>query len=445
MKIKLVEVSENYPKNIEPVTFYPGRVSLSSWRGCNLKCRYCVLQMDPVDSDPFSAQRVSSVTELLQAYDALCASQQAARAVKILVNDHTDPFLTPEITRDTLAIIRGLATRGIAVPVVITTKLHPGEGVARELAGYAKEINLSIFVSIADIGAHARVDLNNIDDRFEALRHFSERGLHANLYIKPIGPWTDIEALMGYMHRYSRYLSEVVISPLKGTAQDYQKFGIVDAQAGFQFGEEIETALITRLKDDFPSLKISRKRSCAINRHHQLNCSPPAFGNGKPEETGDLFVNALVTDNYCEIRPESEFMAKPDFMRSLVQVAGIFDDAGVAWTLIGSLQRALRTGALLSLVNDIDIAVVKEDFHAISEVFLGFGMRPEVTMGCGNGCSRGSLIKNEMPNVIEIDRYRCNLRLDLSGVSIDVTTKPEEVIARSGYMQILGRKVMVAI
>jgi hypothetical protein len=107
--IPLVEVTDDHPAVIQPVTVYPTRISLSSWRGCNLKCQYCVLQQDPLESDPFHAQRVSTVAELLAAYDSAVRGNADVSRLKITLNDHTDPFLKPEISADTLALVEALA------------------------------------------------------------------------------------------------------------------------------------------------------------------------------------------------------------------------------------------------------------------------------------------------------------------------------------------------
>ena len=425
--IPLVEITEQHPTTIEPVTLYPTRISLSTWRGCNLKCGYCVLQDDPVSADPFSAQRVASVDALLAAYDSMMRASPDAQQLKLTLNDHTDPFLTPAITQDTLALVAGLAARGVSAPVVITTKLNPGAAVVEQLAALAGNLRLSVFVSVADFSQHHRVELDNVPARFEALRLFASHGLHAVLYVKPVGPWTDVAGLTRYLAAYADCIDEVIMAPVKRdeAAGEYAR-----AAAQFAFGSEAEDAIVAAIHAVKPSIRVSRKRSCAINRRHRLACMPPLFGKQEAESGGDLFANAVSRDGYCELRPAATFAGRADLYLALSCMADLFAQLEVPWALIGSFERALgRDADELASVNDIDVAVRKQDLLRIHQHLVSLGVAPEVYMGCKDTCSLRGAAKTVVPEVISLDAYRYNLRIAVAGVQVDVTTKADGVIA----------------
>jgi hypothetical protein len=426
--IPLVEITDDHPAVIQPVTVYPTRISLSSWRGCNLKCQYCVLQQDPVAGDPFTAQRVSTVADLLDAYDRAVAEAADLSRLKITINDHTDPFLKPEISADTLAIVEALARRKVTAPVMITTKLNPGSAVIRKLAQIAGDLKLTMFVSVADFSEHNRVELDNVEDRFAAIREFAEHGLHTVLYLKPIGPWTDIRRMSEYLCRYQPWITEVIMAPLKG---DVSSCGLPSVPvADYDFGGEAENRIVEAIHAVNPAIKVSRKRSCAVNRQHQLACMPPLFGNQDSQPASDLFANAVSLKGYCEVRPAASFAGRPDLYLALSCVSELLEQLEVRWALIGSMQRAVDAkGTGLDAVNDIDIAVSKADFPRIHQRLKSQGLALEASMGCDGSCSIRGGAKSVLGEVIILDDYRYNIRLRVAGVMVDITTKERAVIA----------------
>ena len=441
--IPFVEVTETQPSAIEPVTVYPTRISLSSWRGCNLKCQYCVLQQDPVGGDPFTAQRVSTVADLLDAYDRAVAEAADLSRLKITINDHTDPFLKPEISADTLAIVEALALRKVMAPVMITTKLNPGTAVIRKLAQIAGGLKLTMFVSVADFSEHNRVELDNVEDRFAAIREFSEHGLHTVLYLKPIGPWTDIQRMTEYLSRYQPWITEVIMAPLKG---DVSSCGLPSVPvADYDFGGEAENRIVEAIHAVNPAIKVSRKRSCVVNRQHQLACMPPLFGNQDSQPASDLFANAVSLRGYCEVRPAASFAGRPDLYLALSCVSEMLEQLNMRWALIGSMQRAVdAAGNGLDAVNDIDIAVSKADFPRIHERLKSQGLAPDVYMGCKDSCSMHGAAKIVFSEVIEMDDYRYNIRIVVAGVTVDITTKDEGVIAGARRRGLAGCQVWAA-
>lgn len=447
--IPFVEVTESHPSAVQPVTVYPTRISLSSWRGCNLKCSYCVLQQDPVSGDPFKAERVSTLQELLAAYGKIVSEAPDFSRLKITINDHTDPFLTPEITTDTLDIVAALASQNIQAPVMITTKLNPGADVVQRLAQLSKQLKLTVFISIADFSEQARVELNNVKARFEALKEFSSSGVHTVLYIKPVGPWTDVASLTEYLSRYEDYVAEVIMAPLKGEGLSKALGVPLSVSDAYEFGGLAEDKVVQEIHAVSPAIKVSRKRSCAVNRRHQISCAPPLFGgsdsHSEETESSDLFANAVSLNGYCEVRPHSTFSGRPDLYLALSYIGNFLDQIDVRWAVIGSMQRAVDgAGDSFDKVNDVDIAVAKKDFALIHEHLKSHGFAPEVYMGCKGMCSNIGLVKTVFPDVIELEKYRSNIRIAVAGVSIDISTKDEGVIHSATERDLAGCKVLVA-
>lgn len=420
--IPFVEITEDKPSVIAPVTVYPTRISLSSWRGCNLKCSYCVLQSDPVDANPFSAQRVSSVAELLAGLDHALRENTDISTLKLTINDHTDPFLTPEIAEDTLAILEGLAARRVTAPIMITTKMPAGEKVIERLAILKDRLRMTVFVSIADFSTGERVELVDVGSRFEALKHFVCRGIHTVLYLKPIGPWTDIAVMTAYLQRYVGYVSEIIISPLKGQRSDYPHIPLDDI-ARYSFGGDVEDAVVNAILAVNPAIKVSRKRSCSVNRRNQLSCRPPLFGSSPANPAADLFANAVSTNGYCEVRPKAVLNGRPDLHLALSFIGAQLDKLGIRWALIGSMQRAIdaQTERMMA-VNDIDIAVPKADQDRLYHWLKNFGAAPKAFIGCGGSCSLRGKAMHLSPQVVDFDRYRSTLRIVVAGVFVDITS-----------------------
>lgn len=441
--IPLVEIAEDKPAETAAVTVYPTRISLSSWRGCNLKCRYCVLQMDPVSANPFSAKRIATVTDLMAALDRAIVESPDISKLKITINDHTDPFLVPEIAEDTIAIVRALTEREVSVPIIITTKMKPSASVIERLTELKDRLNISIFVSVSDFSKERSVESIDVESRFEALKSFVEAGFHAALYLKPIGPWTDINSLTEYLHRYESYVSEVIISPLKGGLSDYHDIP-VGYHDGYHFGGDIENSIIEAILSVNPSIRVSRKRSCAVNRRGALPCLPPLFGGGS-DQGGDLFVNAVSTDGYCEVRPKSSLSGRPDLHLALSFIADLFAKLEVSWALIGSMRNAIDDSFDRMLaVNDIDVAVGKHDQDRIYRWLKKTGAKPKAYLGCKGNCSLKGRSMNVFPSVVDFDRYRSTIRVVVAGVFVDISSKDEAVVAGASERLVAGIWIPVA-
>lgn len=441
--LRLVEVTPDKPTHVEPVTVYPSRISLSSWRGCNLRCGYCVLQADPVVGDPFRARRVSPVADLLAAYDDALALNPGAARLKLTINDHTDPFLTPEIAEDTLAILEGLASRQVTVPVMITTKLHPGPERIQRLATLARRLRLTVFVSVADFGGRGRVEQVEVGPRFQALRDLADAGLHAVLYLKPIGPWTDIAALSDWLRRYARVVGEVVLSPLKDDPDAALAYAS-DAEAlAYGFGGAQEGAIVAAIHAVNPVIKVSRKRSCAVNRRYRLGCMPPLFG--KAPAVSDLYVNAVSAGGYCELRAPSALGERPDLVLALSLVAELLQKLDVRWALMGSMRcYDLVTGTVGPAVGDIDVALLPRDLPRVHEAFRAYGQAPAVFMGCTGFCSGDGRSRPALPAVADLERFRSTVRVRVAGVQVDFSTKDEAVIAAATLREVAGVVVPLA-
>lgn len=443
--IPFVAIATDKPAEPAPVTLYPSRISLSTWRGCNLRCSYCVLQSDPIADDPFQARRVASVSALMSAFDASRAANPAIRRLKLTINDHSDPFLTPAIAEDSLAILRQLAARAISAPVIITTKMHPGANVIAQLASLSAQLKLSIFVSIADFSPRGDVEHIAVERRFDALRHFAQAGLHTVLYLKPIGPWTDIAALSKALARHADVINEVILSPLKDDGAGHDLIG-PDYFTDYGFGGRAENAIVDAILRLKPSMKISRKRSCAINRHHALPCKPPLFGNTSTSaQAGDLFTHAISRAGYCELRPQHSLNGRPDIHLALSFMAEQLARLNIPWALIGSMATALSQDQPDALaVNDIDIAVEKKHQEKIYRWLKQEGAEPKAYLGCKGSCSRRAKALHLSPSLIDFDQYRSTLRIKVAGVAIDITSKDRRLIDTARETWLHGMKVPLA-
>lgn len=432
-----------HPIRASAITIYGSRVSLNTTYGCPIKCEYCVLLQDHINADPFRVNVISTVPELLAEYDKALRSDARLENLKISVGDHSDPFL-PKVVADTLAILEGLAARGIKTPILLTTKLRPPTEILDRIA--ALDLKLTFFISIADTSnRNNRFDIDNVHNRLAALRDVKSRGIHTVLYIKPWdAEWTTPSKIAEIVRENRMWIDEVVLSPLQGTIRDYASLKKL-SETG-HYGSELENRLITEISNAAPDLPISRKRTCSVNRRHDQPCRPPLFEITNSSTRGDLFLSSIPDDKgYCKVYPNKSFRnIEPGVISALSTLSKLFQQSAITWGLIGSFQRALSNEGPV-MFKDIDIAVTKPDLLSIIEIFKNIDPKLVPYMGCKGKCSAHEIVPNldwsfEVNNI----GVRIMCRIHIGGIQFDITSVGKDVLGKIRYIRVAGLDLPLA-
>lgn len=441
----VVNLATGHPTTISAITIYPNRISINSHYGCNLACQYCCLVFDRLSSAPFLAARISSIENLFDEFDRIPIDSPYAK-LNLSVGDHSDPFLNPEIAADTLKILQGLEARGVTTPVILTTKLRPSDIILDQIAKL-HQLKLSVFLSIADTSSEERVDLNNIENRLIALKEFKSRGVHTVFLLKPIGSWTDPAIIKKMVYDNRDSIDEVVLSPLMDDEiSNYQKIGLYDEPIG-QYGSDFEDLIVSEIHSASPEIPVSRKRSCAINRHWGLACKPPLFEIANINR-GDLFIWSMRDQSgHCRIYPKQSFHnLDPRVVSAMSKIGNLFKKFDVRWALIGSLQRALSSPNSKSAdCKDIDIAVTKEDLQRIIIEIKNIDPSSTNWDGCKGTCSvRGLQTRTTNWHEVKTAGLRVLVRLKIDGIQIDLTSKSIDVVFNTRIINVAGMALPLA-
>ena len=433
-----------HPIRASAITIYGSRVSLNTTYGCPIKCEYCVLLQDNINADPFRVNVISTVHELLAEYDKALRSDARLENLKISVGDHSDPFL-PKVVADTLAILEGLAARGIKTPILLTTKLRPPTEILDKIA--ALDLKLTFFISIADTSnRNNRFDIDNVHNRLAALRDVKSRGIHTVLYIKPWdAEWTTPSKIAELVRENRMWIDEVVLSPLQGTTSDYYTSLKKISEIG-HYGSDLENRLITEISKAAPDLAISRKRSCSINRRHDHPCRPPLFATLNSSTRGDLFFLAVPDDaGYCKVYPKESFQnIEPGVISALSTLSKLLQQSNITWGLIGSFQRALSNEGPV-MFKDIDIAVTKPDLLSIIEILKNIDPDLVPYMGCKGKCSAHEIVPKQNWSVeVNSIGVRLMCRVHIGGIQFDITSVGKDVLGKIRYIRVAGLDLPLA-
>lgn len=161
------------------IEYLKSSLSISSYVGCSLGCKYCILSSLKFNSLP---EKISDEKDLVE---DLCQQKFFIKNITpVSINNRTDPFLNPLIKKSTFEILKQLQNKGINQnPLFLIIKRR----ISKEDLLWLDNSGLNIYLFLSNSGLPKKVEPNNETFNQEFLTNLKIlKNIHKVHYWRPI-------------------------------------------------------------------------------------------------------------------------------------------------------------------------------------------------------------------------------------------------------------------
>lgn len=282
-------------------------LSINTFLGCTLGCRYCVVKYA---LDDYTKKRISNPDELfseLITHRFFCPDKTL-----LVINNKTDPFL-PEVRQDTFRIVQRIEVENLKNPIMLISKLGLREEELEILENYPGKVyflcsysNMPKNVEPVSGKQLAALNILKLRKNVRSLHYFrpliegiNDSSDSIEKVLEDVQGACDCSIVSGI--RLTASLAEIIRN-LNGDIQEWNG----DSQHKYLPKRLLEKAV--RIKDNrFPDYKLFKKTSCAISSLESSSDYNFNFLKGNCSET-----TGCLNKESCKLRspPNTEEIAR---------------------------------------------------------------------------------------------------------------------------------------
>lgn len=190
------------------LNYLKSSISISSYNGCTIGCKYCILS---VLGNRLKVEKVSEEEELVK---QLINFRLYTKEIPISINNQTDPFLNKVVYESTLKILETMEKYGMHNPVLLITKGYISEEQAKRIS----EFNLDIIILYTFSGISQIMENRDEKRQIETMQNIAKfKKIKLINYYRPVieGINTDEETIRHVANIVTKYCSGSIISGIR--------------------------------------------------------------------------------------------------------------------------------------------------------------------------------------------------------------------------------------